>query len=475
MLNIKLRMQAAGDILRRYCAVFASAWRVRRNLETPIRLQHELAFLPASLELAETPVHPAPRLTMRIIAVLALLAVIIGIVGRLDIVASARGKLVPNARVKVVQTAVTAVVKRILVQDGQRVAAGELLMELDPAQAAADTGKAHSARIAAALTAARARALLAAQQEGKLPSVPVVEGATIDEHKDSQLFAEGVFRAYQDKQDSSLAELARREAELETTKHDIERLKATSPLARQQADDYKDLVPDKFVSRHDYLEREQSALQQEHELAAKISYADELQAAIKVQHAEIASLSSQFRKEQLDTLDKATLELQQTQDDETKATTRERLMTITAPVSGTVQQLSVHTLGGVVTAAQSLMEIVPDDSLEVEATVENKDIGFVKEGQETVVKIEAFPYTRYGYLHGTVRSVSNNAIQDKKQGLTFMTRIKLPTNKMLINGQWVNLTSGMAVTAEIKTGNRSVARYFLDPLIQTAQEGMRER
>jgi hemolysin D len=302
-----------------------------------------------------------------------------------------------------------------------------------------------------------------------------VEGATVDEHKESQLFAEGVFRAYQDKQDSSLAELARREAELVTTNHDIGRIKATAPLARQQADDYKDLVPDKFVSRHDYLEKEQNALQQEHDLDAKISYADELQAAIRVQRAEIASLSSQFRKEQLDTLDKAALELQQTQDDEVKATTRERLLTITAPVSGTVQQLSVHTLGGVVTAAQSLMEIVPDDSLEVEAMVENKDIGFVKEGQETVVKIEAFPYTRYGYLHGTVRSVSNNAIQDKKQGLTFMTRIKLPTNRMFVHGQWVNLTSGMAVTAEIKTGNRSVARYFLDPLIQTAQEGMRER
>jgi hemolysin D len=302
-----------------------------------------------------------------------------------------------------------------------------------------------------------------------------VEGATENEQKEAQRFADGVFREYQDKQASSKAELAKREAELEGTLNDIERLKVTAPLARQQANDYKALVPDKYVAKHDYLDKEQNALQQEYDLTSKISHSRELQSAIIGQRAEIASLTSAFRREQLDALDKATHDLEQTRDDETKATTRERLMRLTAPVSGTVQQLSVHTLGGVVTTAQSLMEIVPDDALEVEASVENKDIGFVKAGQEAVVKVEAFPYTRYGYLHGTVRFVSNDAVQDKKQVLTFMTRIKLPTNRMRINGQWVNLTSGMAVTAEIRTGKRSVAGYFLDPLMQTAQEGMRER
>jgi hemolysin D len=475
MQGIKLRLQAIGDLFRRYGSVFAAAWSVRRSLETPAKLEHELAFLPANLELAETPTHPAPRIAMRTIAILAIVIVLIGIVGRLDIVASAKGKLVPNARVKVIQSAVTGVVRSINVQDGQRVTEGELLMELDPTQAVADSGKAHSAKMASVLAVARARALLDAQQQSKPPIVPYIQGATTYEQKDAQRFAEGVFREYQDKQAGLYAELKRREAELESTRHDVEGLKATAPLARQQANDYKKLVPEKYVSKQDYLEKEQNALRQEHDLAAKRSHADELAAAIVGQKAEIASLTSQFRREQLSDLDKATHELEQTRDDETKAVTRERLMRLTAPVMGTVQQLAVHTLGGVVTTAQSLMEIVPDDALEVEASVENKDIGFVKEGQEAVVKVESFPYTRYGYLHGTVRLVSNDAVQDKKQGLTFMTRIKLPTNRMLIDGKWINLTSGMTVTAEIKTGKRSVAAYFLDPLMQTAQEGMRER
>ncbi len=121
------------------------------------------------------------------------------------------------------------------------------------------------------------------------------------------------------------------------------------------------------------------------------------------------------------------------------------------------------------------MEIVPDEAVEVEANIENRDIGFVKIGQSATVKIEAFPYTRYGYLTGTVISVSNDAVQDKKLGLTFVAHIRLPTNRILANGQWIHLTPGMEVTTEIKTGNRSVAHYFLDPVMQTVQESMRER
>ncbi len=124
--------QAVGDLLRHYGQVFKASWAIRHELEPPVRLRHELAFLPASLELVETPVHPAPRWTMLAISALAMILLALGLLGRLDIVASARGKLVPSARVKVVQPAVTGVVRSIFVQDGQRISAGELLMELDP-------------------------------------------------------------------------------------------------------------------------------------------------------------------------------------------------------------------------------------------------------------------------------------------------------------------------------------------------------
>lgn len=476
MPDLGLRLRALADLARRYGAVFAAAWAVRDRLRSPSRLEHELAFLPANLELAETPVHPAPRWAMRAIGGLAVLAVLIGIVGRLDIVVSAKGKLVPDARVKVIQPAITGVVRRILVDDGQRVSAGAPLVEIDATQAEADTGKAHAAKMSAALAMARAQALLEAEKQNRPPVLPPVAEASAEDQRDAQRFAEGSFREYQDKRTQSLATLAQRQAELQETLHDIDRLKATAPLAREQADDYKALAADKYVAKDDYLSKEQTAQEQRHELAGKISHAEQLRAAISAQEAEVAATTSQFRREQLDALDKATQQFEQSRDDETKAITRQHLTRLTAPVDGTVQQLAVHTIGGVVTTAQSLMEIVPDDALEAEVSLENKDVGFVKPDQEVIVKIEAFPYTRYGVLQGTVRSVSNDAVPDRKQqDPSFVARIRLSEGRMRINGQSIALTPGMAVTTEIRTGKRSVIGYFLDPLIQTAQESLRER
>jgi hemolysin D len=150
-------------------------------------------------------------------------------------------------------------------------------------------------------------------------------------------------------------------------------------------------------------------------------------------------------------------------------------MQIKSPVAGLVQQLNVHTVGGVVTSAQPLMEIVPDDTLEVEAHISNKDIGFVNPGQSAVVKIATFPYTRFGYLAGRVIKVSNAATSDKKLGLVFLARIRIPSNRFKVESKWLDLSPGMEVTAEIKTGTQKVWQYFLSPLIETGRESLRER
>ncbi|WP_126282156.1 HlyD family type I secretion periplasmic adaptor subunit [Burkholderia stagnalis] len=472
---MNMKFQALIALLSRYATVFHEAWQVRRENDSRPRLPHERAFLPAHLELVETPVHPLPMWTMRIVVALAVLVVLIALIGKLDIVAVAPGKLIPKEQVKTIQPALTGVVRRILVRDGQRVQAGQLLMELDTTQAAADADKARSSRVDAALTAERSKALLTAQTKGTSPTLAKVDDASDEQQIEAQHFADGIYAEYRDKLISSQAELMKREAELGTTRQQVAKLQATAPLARRQANDYASLVNEKYVARTDYLDKEQTALNQEHELAAQRSHAQELAAAIAQQRAEIAALTSQYRRQQLDALDKANQQLAQSRNDETKADTRQKLLSLTAPVAGTVQQLKIHTLGGVATAASPVMDIVPDDTLEVEATIENKDIGFVKVGQSAVVKVDAFPYTRYGFLHGTVVTVSNDAAPDRRRGLTFPVRIRLATNRIRANGTWINLTPGMTVSAEIKTGKRSVAHYFLDPVIQTGQESLRER
>ncbi|WP_156003905.1 HlyD family efflux transporter periplasmic adaptor subunit [Thiomonas sp. FB-6] len=131
--------------------------------------------------------------------------------------------------------------------------------------------------------------------------------------------------------------------------------------------------------------------------------------------------------------------------------------------------------GGVVTQAKPLMEIVPDNTLEVEAKVSNKDIGFVRQGQSAAIKLETFSFTRYGFLHGKVRLVSNDAQTTKKQQLVFPVRVQIDVRRMRVDGRWVPLSPGMAVTVDIKTGRRTVAGYFLDPPLQGREDGLHER
>ncbi|MEJ2687205.1 MAG: HlyD family type I secretion periplasmic adaptor subunit, partial [Gammaproteobacteria bacterium] len=159
-----------------------------------------------------------------------------------------------------------------------------------------------------------------------------------------------------------------------------------------------------------------------------------------------------------------------------KARRRTHLQRLRAPVAGVVQQLAVHTVGGVVSSAQPLMEIVPaDGELEVEAQLANRDVGFVHAGQTAQLKVEAFPFTRYGVLPAEVTNISSDALQDGNGRLVFGARARLTRPFMRVEGRRVRLMPGMAVTLEVNTGRRRLIEYLLSPLLRHAQEAARER
>ena len=235
-------------------------------------------------------------------------------------------------------------------------------------------------------------------------------------------------------------------------------------------------MTENFISKHGYLEREQARIEQEGDLAAQRSKAKEIEAALRAAQQQRNALTAQTRRAQLDSLTEGEQKVAAFTQEYIKAQSRNQLMQLTAPVAGTVQQLAVHTVGGVVTEAQPLLVIVPrDQPLEVEAFIENKDIGFVKPGQNAQVKIETFQFTKYGTLNATVSSVSHDAINDEKRGLIYSTRVKLDKATINVEGTKVNLSPGMAVTVEVKTGKRRVIEYFLSPLLQKTQESLGER
>lgn len=473
---MNVRLAATLDLLGHYSRVFRHVWNLRASLDSPLRKSHEAEFLPAALSLQETPVHPAPRIVMGLIMLFAAIAVAWAVFGKIDIVASAQGKLIPDDRSKVVQPMETASVLAIHVRDGQRVAAGDLLIELDATQALADATRIGQDRLAARLEVARARALLASLESSRPPRLAVPDPVDAVRLAAEQRQLDGQHGELRAKLEQLDAEITRREAEARSTRELVEKLAQTLPIARQRAQDYKDLLEKNFVSRHGYLEREQARIEQERDLASQQAKLEEIRAALLESQRQRISLIAETRRATLDALSQAEQKMASLSQELVKAEDRGRLMRLTAPVNGTVQQLAVHTVGGVVTPAQPLLVIVPNDNpLEVEAYVENKDIGFVHAGQAAEVKVETFPFTKYGTLRGKLMQVSSDAIQDEKRGLVYAARVKLDKTTLEVDGKIVNLTPGMAVTAEIKTGKRRVIEYFLSPLMQYRDESLKER
>jgi hemolysin D len=474
--SLSPRLQAVADLLKRYGAAFGHAWQHRAAMQPVERLPHEAQFLPAALSLQETPVSPAPRVAMWMLIGFAVLALLWATFGRIDVVATAQGKVVPSDRTKTIQPFETATVKAIMVTDGQQVKAGDLLIELDATTAQADVDRVRSDLAAARLQVARGQAMLAALDSGQALRLTRPSGVDDAKFAEAQRLLAGQMAEFSARQSRIEAEIAKREAELRSVQELVRKLEQTVPIAKERAQDFKNLVDQNFVSRHGYLEREQVRIEQEADLANLRSRLKEIEAALREVRGQRDELVAQTRRASLDGVTEGQQKASALEQELLKADSRGRLMQLVSPVDGTVQQLVVHTVGGVVTPAQPVMVIVPrDNPLEVEAFLENKDIGFVKPNQEAEVKIETFPFTKYGTIHARVTSVSHDAINDEKRGLIYSTRVKIEKSSINVEGTPVALSPGMAVSVEIKTGKRRVIEYFLSPLLQHTSESLRER
>lgn len=477
-----MRFQALIELFSRYWQIFAAAWSVRKNLASANREHHERAFLPAALELQDSPPHPAARASLWSLIALLLIILLWSYFGKIDVVAVAPGKLIVSDRSKVVQPLEPGVVKAIYVQDGQYVQAGQLLIELDSTITSADNNKNYATWLDAKLEAMRAKALLRAIDSHRLPSLPAdselpASDATFQlKHSDSQRQLLSQWQELQARLSAIDSDIARKQAERAGTREQVRKLEQTLPLVAERAADYKDLLAHSIIAKHDYQEKEQIRIETEQDLATQRRKLEELAEGMTTNKRQKEVIIAEFRRTQNDTLVKAIEKSQEFAQEVVKAKQLNNQTRLTASVSGYVQQLAIHTVGGVVTAAQALMVIVPrEDAVEVEAMLENKDIGFVKAGQDVAVKIETFNYTKYGLIDGKVKSVSFDAIQDEKRGLIYAAHILLKRHSMQVEGKTVKLTPGMAVTVEIKTAQRRIIEYFLSPLTQHVSESFRER
>jgi hemolysin D len=447
-MSLKFRVQAYTELFHRYKTIFAHHWQHRHQLSGKLLAEHEAEFLPAALSLQAKPVSPAVRLLAK--TLMALVAVLIAwsILGKIDIVVNAAGKVIPNGYTKTIASVDVASVRALYVEEGKQVKAGDILIELDSSASDAERDKATGDHAMAFLQAARAKALIEAIDGGRPPHFPPIDHVPADKWQAEQLHLEGQYRDH-------VAKLKRIEG-------DIAHYREALPLATQRAADYKALLSDHDVSYHAWLEKEQGRV----DLASQLSDAKNQRNALIAETRRIAY-------DQLTEGNKAAAAFQQ---DALRSDAHSKLLKLTAPVDGTVQQLDVHTVGGVVSAAKPLMQIVPIETrVEVEAFLENKDVGFVQEGHTAEVKIDAFEYTKYGTVTGKVTHVSRDAIADEKKGLIYSTKITLDKSTIAVEGKEMPLSAGMSVNVEIKTGERRIIEYVLSPLMQHKRESLNER
>ena len=462
----------------------------------PKRRGEELAFLPAALEIVETPPSPIGRAIRMAIIGLFCAAILWAWWGTIDIVASATGKILPSVRTKVVQPFEAGVVHAIRVQDGQTVKAGDVLIELDPTLNAAERDHSQNDLVAERLNIARLHAALADRDDPVADFKPPADASPELISAQRQLLLNQVAE-HRAKIASLVRQQAQKEAELATTAATIHKLETIIPVIQSRVDIRKTLVEKELGSKLNYFEVIQLLVEQQEELNVQKSHLHETEAAIAAIRETRGQAVAEYRHTLSDELAKAEQKASGLAKDLIKAEQRTRLQQLTAPVDGVVQQLAIHTVGGVVTPAQSLLVIVPSDSrLEIEAMVSNRDIGFIHAGQDAEIKVDTFNFTRYGLLHGHVLSISQDAVvrdrqqdrssdralgtatetsEPKGQELNYSARISLDRTEMRIDDRMVKLSPGMAVTVEIKTGSRSILSYLLSPLQRYGQETLRER
>ncbi len=486
--------------------------------------REDLEFLPADLEILETPPSPVRMALILIICTFVATALIWTWVGHIDIVAVAQGKIQPAGRVKIIQPLETGKVAAIRVENGRRVKAGDLLIEMDMGDAAAEEAAAKLAYEAFRAEAKRRRTAIEAAQthlitatsarrhswsaetmeavdDRRLVSIPKIswdaETPEQIQFRENQVLA-GDLEQLKDTIANYEAQIHQKEIERDRLEEAIttqDRLVAT---LQERVDMRTTLAKSGAGSNANLIDAKETMLYHMSQQANQKVQRDATIANLDVLARERDKMFSNFVAENAQKLAEAQKQADESHEKLAKAKLKSARMYLKSPIDGVVYGLSVTTIGQVAGGGEELMRIVPNDAtLEIECYLANKDIGFVKPGQEAVVKVESFPFTRYGTLPATVTRVASDAIPEpdaeqiegaarqpkdrgfagaqRTQNLVFPVTLTPARRTMAVDGQTIPLTPGMAVNVEIATGKRRIIEYIFSPLVETTSEAMKER
>lgn len=435
-------------------------------------------FMPAAIEIEKTPASPVGRVILYSIMLLFLVAVLWTYFGKIDIVAVAKGKVVPTESVKVIQPLETAVIESIHVGEGERVVKGQPLVTLDADIPEADVRNFREQWRGVALKRLRLAELVRwfESAEGWSASLQT-------ENQDLQAFVPAQ-RALLNQEVNELDAIVRNidqetdrlVAEQKMVAAEVKKNQRLLEVLDERVAAYDVLQQRGIGSRMDFLKVKQEQIEIEQNVSVQRARINQLAASIAANESKREMVVAERFKNTLSELEGLTVQEATLREELLKAKLRSRQYVLKAPVDGTVQELVVTTVGGVVTPAQELMKLVPEGGgVEVEAKFLNKDIGFIHSGQSTEIKVDTFNFTKYGVIDAELVDISNDAVKDEQLGLVYYAKIKPDRSSLSINGKNIKLSPGMTVIAEVKTGERRIIEFFLSPLLRYQEESLSER
>ena len=464
------------------------------------RGDHE--FLPAALEILETPLSPIRGSIIVTICALAAIALVWSYYGQVDIIATAQGKIQPVGRTKTIQPIATGKVAMVAVENGRRVHAGDILLSLDPSEVLADESALEAALSAETAEALRRTTALALAAKRTVDAVPTIAfGSDVPpEIRDREQRVLGHDMAQLASTVGSLeGEAAEKAAERGRLVGTIAAEQALVDTLKERVDMRTTLEASKAESRAKVIDALELMQTQAATLASERGQIGEIDAGLDRIQRDVDKAYAGFAAETAQKLAEVERLMDENAEKLAKARIRTAEMTLRSPIDGTVSGLAVTSLGQVVTVGEQVMQIVPEDAtLEIECYLPNGDIGFVRKDQKAVVKIESFPFTDYGTIDAAVERVAHDAIPEpdadqreqnpaaaakdtlfggaqRTQNLVFPVTLAMDRTTIRSEGADVPLVPGMAVTVEIKTGRRRILSYLFSPLLQVATTALRER
>ncbi len=392
----------------------------------------------------------------------------------LDEVTRGTGQVIPSRKVQVIQNLEGGILQEILIHENQIVNKGDILIRIDNALAASQYRDAFTK--AAGHEAAIVR--LNAEIEGKSEIV------FSDQFKDAdpQVLEDqqSIFKAHQQQLQAELNVLrsqhSQKQQEITEMRSRKEQLERSLGLAKQQRDIAKPLVDQGVYPRVDYLalERDISSLRGDID-ALRLAIPRIRQAANEASRR-IEQRRAEVKAQALDEKNSHRGELKSLREIMSAGEDRVTRTDVRSPVRGTIKQINLNTIGGVVRPGESILEIVPlDDTLLIEARIRPADIAFLHPGQKAMVKITAYDFSIFGGLEGVVEAISADTIEDDNGESFFKVKLRTQKNAITYRNEELPIIPGMTASIDILTGKKSVLAYLLKPILRAKQNALRER